>query len=464
MIERQKLSGDAAEASLAVVEPEQAEAVAPGRVSGLANQLLRGAAGSFLIKIGGAGTSLALQVVLARLLGPEHYGIYVYTWTWVTVAALLSTFGFTTASVRYVAEYEGQEAWGYLRGFLRFSARWVWICSWGVAVTMVAVARLLTDGWSDPYFQSFVLAGFSLPMFAQVQVRGAVLRGLKRVVHGQLPQYVLFPGLLLVLALAAMLGVGVERTGVMVMGLNAIAATLTLGWVTYRLRRSLPAPVSTALPRVEAAEWRRTAAAMILIAGFNLAILQTDTLMVGSLVGTTASGIYHVASKIAGLLVFVLVAVNAILSPMAAQLYSRGDQDALQRVLTLATQVVFGVSLLVAFAIGIAREFVLGVFGAAFVEGASVLWVLMGAQLINAFSGPAMMLLNMTGHQNVSARILGMAAVLNIALNAALIPLWGEMGAALATSITVVLWNVLAVVAVHRRLGLVSTAILWKRN
>jgi O-antigen/teichoic acid export membrane protein len=43
---------------------------------------------------------------------------------------------------------------------------------------------------------------------------------------------------------------------------------------------------------------------------------------------------------------------------------------------------------------------------------------------------------------------------LNLALNVWAIPRFGILGAAASTAATMVLWNVVAAVAVHRRLGL----------
>jgi len=40
--------------------------------------LARGALGTFIVKVAGAGLLFGLHVMLARLLGVEQYGIYVY--------------------------------------------------------------------------------------------------------------------------------------------------------------------------------------------------------------------------------------------------------------------------------------------------------------------------------------------------------------------------------------------------
>jgi O-antigen/teichoic acid export membrane protein len=67
-------------------------------------------------------------------------------------------------------------------------------------------------------------------------------------------------------------------------------------------------------------------------------------------------------------------------------------------------------------------------------------------------------LLNMTGHEQDTARGMTIAAVSNVVLNLLLVPLWGLTGAALASAITLTAWNVLLWLAVRRRLKINSMA------
>lgn len=50
-------------------------------------------------------------------------------------------------------------------------------------------------------------------------------------------------------------------------------------------------------------------------------------------------------------------------------------------------------------------------------------------------------------------------AIVNLVLNMVLIPLWGVIGAAIATSAALIIWNILLVYWVYKRTGLRTTAI-----
>jgi len=59
----------------------------------------------------------------------------------------------------------------------------------------------------------------------------------------------------------------------------------------------------------------------------------------------------------------------------------------------------------------------------------------------------------MTGNQNILAKILFFAAVMNIGLNLYLIPIYGINGAALASMISLIIWNSAMILAVKKKLG-----------
>src|SRR5262249_8331692 len=95
---------------------------------------------------------------------------------------------------------------------------------------------------------------------------------------------------------------------------------------------------------------------------------------------------------------------------------------------------------------------VLRLFGPGFEEGHTVLFILVLGQLVNAFTGPVGNLLNMTGHQAVTARVLGAGALVGIALGLVFTQLWGTVGTASAFSGAMMLWNAWLWVLVVRKL------------
>jgi O-antigen/teichoic acid export membrane protein len=80
--------------------------------------------------------------------------------------------------------------------------------------------------------------------------------------------------------------------------------------------------------------------------------------------------------------------------------------------------------------------------------------ILAAGGLVNALAGPSANLLSLTGSERYVSRVMLAVTGLNIMLNLMFIPRWGVEGAALATAISMVAWNVVMFVTVRRRLGL----------
>lgn len=96
---------------------------------------------------------------------------------------------------------------------------------------------------------------------------------------------------------------------------------------------------------------------------------------------------------------------------------------------------------------------------AAYAEMACPLRILAGAQWINTLTGSVGTILAMTGHHRELSWILTIAAVLDVALCLVLIPWMGPTGAAIATGIAVVFWNLAAWGVVKWRLGINASVI-----
>lgn len=69
------------------------------------------------------------------------------------------------------------------------------------------------------------------------------------------------------------------------------------------------------------------------------------------------------------------------------------------------------------------------------------------------------MVLIMTGHEDMAVKGMGFAAIFNVILNSAFIPLWGVNGAAVATAISQACWSIILAIWVYRKLRINTTAI-----
>jgi O-antigen/teichoic acid export membrane protein len=181
-----------------------------------------------------------------------------------------------------------------------------------------------------------------------------------------------------------------------------------------------------------------------------LVISWTDTLMIGYYKTSGDVGIYRIAFKVATLITFIQFAVNSIAAPTIASLYAKDDLPGLRKYIKQIGVINAAFAIPITLFIVLFSEPLLNLFGAEYTVGTVLLPILAIGQLVNALAGPVMYILNMTGKEKLSQRIMIWMTLLNIVLNVALIPTYGIVGAAIATTISMVTWNVIAALYVYK--------------
>ena len=428
--------------------------------------LARGAAGAFIVDGLGQASVLGVQILLTRTMGLDAYGVYAYAMAWVSVLFLIARLGLDPLLVRHTSAYKAKEEWGLLRGLVQRSNLWAFSASLFLAVVAAGVVWLLRERLGSELTLTFIFGLASLPLLTAASLCQSTLNGLKHVVLGQLPNRILRQSFLALFILGAIFLFGQAITGPLAMALTFVAVLLSFSIGLYWLRNRLPAAVFATKATTLDREWFVTAMPMLLAGGAYMLTQKTDTLMLGAMAGTTAVGVYAVASRVAEFTLFGLTAATAIAAPMISEAFSQKKQHELQRVVTLTAQGALAFSIPFTVIIFLFGDQILGLFGPEFKEGYWVLAILVGGQLINAMTGPIGVLMNMTGRQNQLLFIQASALVANIVLNYFFILAYGAIGAAVATGIVNIGWNIVATVYAYRAFNVNSFALagLFKRT
>lgn len=419
-----------------------------GLLEGVGGVLARGGVGSLVVMVAGVGVGFLTQLLLARLLGVSAYGLFVFVYTWVHLAGGVCRLGVDMSALRFIAVYRETAQWGRLVGFLHWGRGLTWGTSLFVSALFIWIGSQSRDAGPVWY-----LGAMALPLFVAVLVEGGFLQGLKRPVQAQLGARLALPLLVMMMIGGLALIVDSPLEAIHGMGVTAAALTGTLLLVAALVRRALPGETVGCTVEREEAEWWQVSLAMLFITAVNLVQTQTDIVMLGLLRDTDLSGIYSAASKVAEFVAFGLTAANAAAGPLIAGFHARGDREAIQRLLRLIAWGVVAFVIPAAGVLALLGEWVLSLFGEGFDAGYRALLILMGGQVFNSLCGSVGLVLMMTGRQKVVAGFLGGSALLNIVLNALLIPPFGLEGAAIATATTLVLWNLGLLLVVVRRLG-----------
>lgn len=429
-----------------------------------AQQLARGSLISFLLQAAGAGLIFFSEVVLARALNTHGYGLYATVIAWLQVLTMVALLGSNHLLLRFVPAYVATENWSLLRGVLSQCSRGSLLLSGVIFALAAMLLTLLSDRLSSELRWAFLIGIAALPLHALSVQRQSILRGLHRVATALSPEYIVRPLALIFLVSTLVWGFQIQMSAPGALAINglAIALAFLLGW--HWQRRAMPAEAISAPSEMRSREWAQIAIPLFLIASMQLLIVRMDIILLGALAGREQAGIYAAASRVADLIVFALAAANAIVAPMISGFHARDDMAGLQHVMTLLAKGVLVFTVPLVLLVGIFGHAILGVFGAGYQIGYIPLLILVCGQLVNALSGPVDFLMYMTGHQRQSLHILALATALNLVLNLALIPIYGLIGAAVATATTTMFWNVLMRRFVRSHLGVEASVLVLFRN
>ncbi len=181
-----------------------------------------------------------------------------------------------------------------------------------------------------------------------------------------------------------------------------------------------------------------------------------DTFALGIYTPEDQIGIYAIALKVAALSSFIFLATSSILAPKLVQFHAKKEMDNFNRLVGFTTKVNFISALAIILLILLFKEWILGIFGEEFIGGGQALIILCMGQLVMAFSGAVGVIMQMTGNHVAYQNIVLVALILNIILNFTLVPRFGIIGAALATSISMAFWNIASVLYIRKKLKINS--------
>lgn len=412
------------------------------------------------MRVSFAGLTFVSSALLARFLGPEAFGVYSYALALSTLLSVPSQFGLPTLLIRETAQGMQAGRHGSVRGAWIWAGRFSLLSSLAIGAVSVAVMWYVGDRVSQVHFRTIGCALLLIPFIAAGNLAGAALRGLHRVVEGQLPELVLRPGFLtLMVPLVAVLLPG-TLTAPSAMALNVVAAAMAFAVGAALLNRHTPTLVRSADPQFMSRAWLRSTLPLGFAQQMQVVNRQASVLILGVFAGDAEVGIYRVAAQVSLLAAFGLQAVNNVVAPRFAKLFAQDDMRAFQRLATLTALASSAFNLVVSAGfIVFGRPFLTAFFGPAYVEAYPVMVILLIGQATNSAAGAVATLLNMTGNERLTTLAVAVAVMANVLLNFLLAPRLGMIGAATATAASLALWNLILWVAVRRRLGINSFAL-----
>jgi len=418
--------------------------------SDLLRTLVRGAGAALSVQIISAGTIYVSQILLARWLGATEYGIYDYAIALSLSLAFLAGLGLPTAVLRFIPKYQFEQDWQHLRGMIWGSWQQTLIASLITAIFSTVGLQWLAIHQGLEHSRALIFGVWIVPSIALANLQQQIARAFQKITLAYAPYLIAYP--LILIGIASVWQLHQNLTSTVAIALSILSLLLVLIVQALLFYRGLTTEISQAVPAYAIGQWWRVALPLMFLDGSSVVLSQTDTLMLGAMLGGKAVGIYSAALKTSLWVHFILTAVNAIFAPIIASLHAQGDRQGLQQLVSTIARWMFYPALAIAIGLIIFAEPALQLFGTEFTAARGALIVLILGQLVNVGAGSVGYLLMMTGNQIPAASVMGVSALTNVVLNLIGIHWLGIIGAALATAFSMMLWNVWLHAIVVKRL------------
>jgi O-antigen/teichoic acid export membrane protein len=398
--------------------------------------------------IAGGGFNFLSQIMIARFLGVEAFGLYALGFAAVKICEIFAKLGLNSGGMRFVSIYK-DDSKSKLKGVL--------ISSTGISllngVLLGTILYFLSDFFAQKIFhkpeltESLRLFAMSIPFISGISVVSSLLLGFQNTKYNV---YInnFFQPLTNITLIICFYYYGFRLSGVIYSFILSHIISFIIA--IFYLNKLSPEIKNLDIKPIFEIKSLISYSIPLLFLGFiNYFLSWTDTLMLGFLSTTTDVGIYRAASRVPFIMTLFLGATNSLYAPLVADLYNKGEMQRLANIYKSTTRwVTYAVVPVFVFILFSPKEIMM-VFGKEYIEtGYIVLIIFSFGQLISCIVGGAGYTLIMTGRQNIQLLISVASVVMNVALNIILIPRYGSIGAAIATSISIAFANITKVILV----------------
>ncbi len=404
--------------------------------------------------IAALGTVL-LGIVLGRLYGADGVGVFALAQSVLLGAGILARYGLDNTLMRYVGrDHESL----YVAVYLQWACRKATILSLVAAAAILLMREWVAWAFGAPELSSVLIGvGVAVPAFTLSFVLSGFMKGVRKPATANLLENgaVSLVAAFLIFCFHWWKGDSqIEIAGWAI----AIAAWLVLVQGIWQASRWFK--VSSSKGRYQDVEdtliarsdFSRTSQSFLVMSLAQFVQQVVSILIAGLFLSNGDLGLFKVAERVALLISFILLVINAVFPPRFAKLYHQGDMQGLSR---LARKGAILGLLMAAPLLAVCLCFprwVLGWFGPEFGDASLLLRILAVAQLVNVATGSVGYLLNMTGHEKLMRNIALVCNVSGVLLLFLVLPVFGVLGAAVSLAIVISSQNIVALVFVWRKL------------
>lgn len=404
----------------------------------------------------GSGLNYFFGMYFARALGPADFGLYALGMTIFNIVVLFAPLSMETAVMKFVSQQPGPD-WmasarktivsgvGMAAGFGLLLALCLAFSSDLLARTLFGkpelspVLLLLALGVPLAAVSAVVLS--SIQALGQIRTMALIRNGLEPV------------GKFLLAGIAVWIGFGLAG----VLGALLIVFLVSLVVSVHYLRRVTDFRFERRIipGRLEVKALLAFSMPLVISNLFGIVAPRSDLLAVGAYLASQDIAVYAVASQTAAVLALIISSFDTAIMPTIGGLLARQDMGQLAEVSKAAARWATTISLFVFVQLALFGGDILRLFGPTFESGALCLTILAAGHLVGSAAVSSTGIILMSGHSKVimlNSIVIGMALIVS---NVVLVPRFGIVGAACATSVCIAASSLLCAIEAKRFSGVI---------
>ena len=383
--------------------------------------------------------------ILARLVGAHYLGIYSLGNSITNLTTVVGKAGTDFGIMRFVSRRDQKKEIDLIRTDILSTLKTGFIFSIIVMIFQIIAARWLVENvFHESSLLQIVLIVFalSIPFTTLTLIATSATQGFRLLKYQIFVEYIINPTILILSLIFIYYTFSAE--------LAIILPTLITGIVGF-------CAANFFLKKIAQVNIFNCYSAKINkeILTFSIPIMCTviigsllhwmDILMLGYFTNAETVGLYHPAARTAGLQQSILVAFAGIFAPMFSRYFAQNDVINMEHIYMLVTRWIITLTIPVLILIVLFAKKMMLLFGAEFITSANALVLLVVGTTVFSVFGLSARALVVSGYQNINLINATVVMIINIILNILLIPKLGILGAAYATSTSMVILSLIRV-------------------
>ena len=371
--------------------------------------------------------------IIARYLGPDGLGLFSMAIMIAGIIELIAAFGIDGALVKYVAEYKEQKN----KIYSLFSSAFITILIIGIitSLALLACSNKLASAFNMPSLSLLLrIYAIAFPFSLTYIIIISFFNGLREMRYRTL--IIILQALLALLFILIFLIIGLEVKGVMLGVVFSII--LTMGIATVIIKKFVHFTLSDYRKNTKmlASFGSRLVGANMINQTYNY----IDIIMIGYFLTTTDVGYYAIAISLSRFFWIVPRAIGTVAYPAISEYWAKNDIQAISKLVDKATKyssciLIFAGMSVVFFA----KDIITLLFTPEFLPAGLPLTILIIGTVMHGMIRSIGVIFASTGKVNLVLKISAIGAIGNVLLNIALIPTYGIIGAATATTTSYVI-------------------------